>query len=283
MKRQIQTPLCSTRHKILGLVALVGLFACGVMIGVSMNGHVSQKSTMDKDTCRDLKKEIDNMILNAGKYEPEKIVAYQDLYHQNCSGYQADKKQEKKTTEKSMDTRGKKTCEVIEMIQLQKLQSESDENISAHNINISIYENLIKNGCPENVKKYQVLVQREKDILKSLTEPVEKRPCEVIEEELKSYLMTRFDYADRASLYSKLAKQGCPENSKKYKDLAVRELDIALGVSGDELSERDTEFIIETYKRLEMEQAAQEVLNKIEKLTSPAIDFILKMEKIINE
>ena len=41
--------------------------------------------------------------------------------------------------------------------------------------------------------------------------------------------------------------------------------------------------MVETYKRLHMQQEAAKMLDKAKKLTNPAIDFIIQLEKIIEE
>ena len=46
---------------------------------------------------------------------------------------------------------------------------------------------------------------------------------------------------------------------------------------------RDAEIVIDTFKKLDMQQEAREFLGKVEKLIDPATDFILQMEQIINE
>jgi hypothetical protein len=80
-----------------------------------------------------------------------------------------------------------------------------------------------------------------------------------------------------------MSERGCPENAKKYADLAKKELDIARGVSDDHFNESETVDIIEIYKRLDMQAAAQEVFDMAKKLTNPTIDFILQVEKILNQ
>ena len=49
----------------------------------------------------------------------------------------------------------------------------------------------------------------------------------------------------------------------------------------DEFDEYETIEVVETYKRLNMQAAAQEIFEPVKKLTNPTIDFILQVEKII--
>ena len=91
------------------------------------------------------------------------------------------------------------------------------------------------------------------------------------------------DRIDRAKIYAKLSERGCPENSAAYVDMARSELDIARAIEDDEFDHEETIEVVETYKRLNMQAAAEEIFEKAKKLTTPAIDFILQVEKIINE
>ena len=87
----------------------------------------------------------------------------------------------------------------------------------------------------------------------------------------------------RAKIYANLSERGCPENSEKFVEYAKAELDIARALQDDEFNKQDTIEVVETYKRLNMQAAAQEFFDVAKKLTDPAIDFVLQVEKIINE
>ena len=88
---------------------------------------------------------------------------------------------------------------------------------------------------------------------------------------------------DRAKIYANLSERGCAENSAKYVELAKQELEIARALEDDEFDDYETIEVVETYKRLNMQAAAEEIFETAKKLTNPAIDFILEVEKIINE
>ena len=91
-------------------------------------------------------------------------------------------------------------------------------------------------------------------------------------------------HIDNAKIYANLSERGCPENSVKYKNLAKQELEIARALDDDKLEDRqDSIEIVETYKRLQMQAEAERMIEKAKKLTNPAIDFIIQLEKIINE
>ena len=92
-------------------------------------------------------------------------------------------------------------------------------------------------------------------------------------------------HTDNAKIYANLSERGCPENSEKYKQLAKQELEIARALNDDNIQRNPDESveIVETYKRLQMQQEAERMIEKAKKLTNPAIDFIIQLEKIIDE
>ena len=91
-------------------------------------------------------------------------------------------------------------------------------------------------------------------------------------------------HIDNAKVYANLSERGCSENSEKYKMLAKQELEIARALNDDNLNYQDESVeIVETYKRLQMQQEAERMIEKAKKLTNPAIDFIIQLEKIIEE
>jgi len=88
----------------------------------------------------------------------------------------------------------------------------------------------------------------------------------------------------RAQIYANLSERGCSENSEKYKEEAKKELAIARALNDDNVENKyETTEIVETYKRLQMQAEAEKMIEKAKKLTNPAIDFIIQLEKIINE
>ncbi len=117
---------------------------------------------------------------------------------------------------------------------------------------------------------------------------IEPKPtCVIVEELLLEKLPAENTISDdrimRAKIYANLSERGCAENSEKYVELAKQELEIARAITDDEFSQEDTIEVVETYKRLDMQMAAEEIFETAKKLTAPAIDFILEVEKIINE
>ena len=91
-------------------------------------------------------------------------------------------------------------------------------------------------------------------------------------------------HIENAKIYANLSERGCPENSEKYKELAKQELEIASALNDDKIEDTyETTEIAETYKRIQMQAEAERMIEKAKKLTNPAIDFIIQLEKIINE
>lgn len=119
--------------------------------------------------------------------------------------------------------------------------------------------------------------------------PETKQTCVLIEESLLERLpyggpeLGAEDRIVRAKIYANLSERGCAENAQKYHDMAKQELAIARALEDDEFDQYETIEVVETYKRLNMQAAAEEIFETAKKLTNPAIDFILEVEKIINE
>lgn len=116
-----------------------------------------------------------------------------------------------------------------------------------------------------------------------------ERTCEKIEMLLTKRLYSDGNidsesHIDNAKIYANLSERGCPENSAKFKALAKQELEIARALNDDNLDdEEESVEIVETYKRIQMQAEAERMIEKAKKLTNPAIDFIIQLEKIIEE
>lgn len=240
----------SRKQRFWGWFALIMLFICGIMVGVGINNGSNHNT---------------NAAHASTTAEP--VVA---------------------TTEMS-------ACEIIEQELSARLYPVEDMYHYIYekpNHNIEIYTRLIQDGCPENVEKYTTLLEREKTVVAALTsqqQAADNTTCTQIEESLLVRLPD--DYAEapsekrieRAKIYANLSERGCPENRQKYYDLAKQELEIARAIKDDEFNQDETIEVVETYKRLNMQAAAEEIFETAKKLTNPTIDFILSVEKIINE
>lgn len=211
-------------QRILSVVALIGLVACGVMIGVAISKKQHNTAPQDvgmqmsKGDCRDI---INRMT--ASNTSAEELMELNKIYNDNCAGRVFDKP-------------------------------------------------VVK----EEVK--DVAVQEGGQL---------KETCLVVEEALLEHLQPAANYPEirieRAKIYANLSERGCPENSAKYVEMAKQELAVARALEDDKFDEFETVEVVETYKRLNMQAAAEEIFETAKKLTDPAIDFIIQVEKIINE
>lgn len=192
------------------------------------------------------------------------------------------------------------SCAALERVLLNRMYN-NDDNCDAVKHDLGLYRKLATYGCDENRDRYVHEIDNKNAILDIACADYvfqderegriapEAKPCEQIEANLEMRLGGNYTDMDadkrvqRAKIYAIMAEKGCPENSKKYVEAAKKELEIARGISDDRLDERDTIEVVETYKRLKMQKDAEEVFNKVKKLTNPAIDFIIQVEKIINE
>ncbi len=272
----------SPSQKIKGWFAFIMLFVCGLMVGTGINVCKPIKTKImqwDTTKCFNLQNLMTNHETTA-----EKLAELNKLYSEYCTNV----KKTVKPEVKKADTSSKETCELIEEIQLRWLLDENSGNIEDHQANVRVYETLFQHGCDANKAKYRDAIAREMTIIESLGgAQTMKSTCEQIE----ASLMGRLPYADnytsaddrieRAKIYANLSERGCPENSAKYVGLAKQELEIARALQDDEFNEVETIEVVETYKRLNMQAAAQEIFETAKKLTNPTIDFILQVEKII--
>ena len=190
------------------------------------------------------------------------------------------------------------SCQSIEKVLTQRLYNH-DGDCDTDNRDLETLQKLVNYGCPENRDKFIQMANNKKavldvactgyvsdnaDVFRSI-----ETTCGKIEESLKARMPSVYadsraeEHIERAKIYAMMAEKGCPENNQKYTDLAKQELEIARAVQDDKFSEDETIEVVETYKRLKMQQDAQEMFNKAKKLTNPAIDFIIQVEKIINE
>ena len=231
------------KQRACGVFALVMVFVCGLMLGIG----------------------------------GQKCVVKLSARLQSAQGANAEQSQPKET------------CRVIEEIQLGWLKDENSPHYEAHESNVRIYETLFQHGCPENKVQYRDAIAREMEIIASLKEEVGSSTCQQIEASLINRLPEGNVYTDsddriyRAKIYANLSERGCPENKAKYVELAKQELEIARALEDDEFEEDETIEVVETYKRLNMQAAAQEFLDTLKGFVDPTVNFILEIEKIVNK
>ena len=270
-------------QKFFGGLAFVMLFICGVMVGAGVNDGKRPENMsviqMTESQCGDIARQMTNTSFDAAK-----LAELNKIYSENCAG----RLQPKRVQPKPTKVEPQQPCETIEEVLSENLLPAGSFDYDNPEHNLEIYRKLASYGCPENQEKYYNAISAEQQIIRALNQQ-QKTTCEQIEDSL----MPRLPYGgaeagtnqriERAKIYAVLAERGCPENSGRYADLAKQELEIARALQDDEFSEGDTIEIVETYKRLNMQAAAEEIFETAKKLTDPAIDFILEVEKIINE
>ena len=232
---------CSRRQKIWGVVALLGLFACGWMVGVSINNWNAKRNAIA----------VENVATE--------------------------------TMPAVTQSQGPRECEEMEDYIFNSLYATNDDDEK-----VQFYNLLFQKACPDHMDfinmQYEVFKIKR---AKSMDDNINRRLCERVEEELSVQIdevsQTASTHESNAVVYANLAERGCPENKAKYTELARQEIELMRALSDDILSENDTESAVRIYKRLQMQAAAQDVLDKVQKLTNPAIDFIIEMQQIINE
>jgi len=278
-----------------GVIGAIALVLIGGIAGYVINGsdHVN-RSIMTEEQCKKLSKEITFALNNSFYDNLEKL---NKIYSENCLDRDfAQPKPEPKAEVKQLP---QETCAAIEELLKAQLADENSLYAPEHRNNFEVYTKLAEKGCEKNKEKYLKLAQRENDIAKALaTAEPELMPIEDFSEQptceqIESLLSRRLGSWDlesserrieRAKIYANLSERGCPENSEKYKALAAQELEIARALYDDNLNDRGESIeIVETYKRLQMQQEAARMIEKAKKLTNPAIDFIIELEKIIEE
>lgn len=255
----------SLKHRILSWSVLIGIFICGVMVGAIHWG---------------------NKPVNAADSGVQANVAQEDEYVP--------------------------PCRLLEEALLENINGhinngnwDADEK---HDANARVYERLVKVGCSENVEKYKSLVESEIEIAENLRvvnnkskksfddfddsveyEYEEVEPCVVIEKTLRERIQEWCSNANchlnNAEIYSKMAEDGCPGNKEVNTKKALDELQIAEGVRIDEreIGNNEIRTTVNTYKKLQMQNEAKKYLNKVEKLVNPGIDFILELQRVIEE
>jgi len=132
-----------------------------------------------------------------------------------------------------------------------------------------------------------------------------ERTCEAIERHMLNRVVPEDEinsnnwnapetFMNNARIYSDLVRQGCPENSEKFRDLAVRQIEIATALHG-EISEEEIEhsggnFHIrrieiskEVKEETEVVREARRIMERASRLGEPALRFIAEIEKAFKE
>ena len=246
--------ICTRKHKILAWVALIGIFLCGMMTGISMWGY-KHAYTADSG---------ERVVFDRPCQVKEKA-----LMNEMPRGGWAD---------------------------------ESEKHLAA----VSVYKKLAENGCAENKEYFEKMVVAEteladaiKDLRRgdiryeediSLYNSNNIEPCEEIERALMGRIVqTCYDSAEchsaNAEIYAKMAENGCAKNKELNTQRALNEIQIADGVrvKDADLSKDEVETTVNTYKKLQMQNEARKYIKKAEKLINPGVDFIMELQRVIEE
>lgn len=210
-----------TSRKVWGVLALAGLFTCGVFIGTTLNNNRAPSS--------------DDKVIKFSEHDCYSLI-------------------NKMTSTDDADM-------------VEKLKEVYNDNCA----NRIIYTEPVT--VPDDADD----------------EPGDVATCERIEQLLQWRLSSEGtpdpdDHLNNADTYARLAERGCPENADKYRALAAREIEIATALQPvEDMSESSVENVVDVYKKVKMQAAAQQVIDTLQKVSEPTIDFILKLEKIVNE
>lgn len=279
-----------SHNSVYGIIGMVLLCLVGVMIGYTINGSDRvNRSTMTKYDCN----MISNRIIEAARNnQPDLIAQLNKVYSENCLNRDFQEKKVVANVEhkKLSDT----TCEAIEELLKDDLFDENSNDWMVHKHNAETYQKLAKQGCPKNQNKYLQLSHREQEIVGALGGNIKEdklTTCEqiqiVLEDKLQcvnSLCNDAEEHIHDARIYANLSERGCSINSERYRSLAKQELEIARALTDDRLDDRhEATEMVETYKRLQMQAEAAKMIEKAKKLANPAIDFIIQLEKIIEE
>lgn len=160
---------CSTSHKIWSAIALAGLFACGLILGLTYNEKgVEDKISLTVEQCDAIANEIVNMTkTGVGPEKVEALNQLKDAYSSGCAGRLViiERTPVVAAEEKSEIM---STCSRIEQLLKERLISEDDTRYEAHLRNADTYSTLAERGCEENADMYKTLALREIEIATAL-------------------------------------------------------------------------------------------------------------------
>ncbi len=219
--KKVASRSAPTSRKVIGVIALAGLFACGLFVGMGVHQLPRVHHNvirMSAATCDSIARTI------AGATDAKLVEELNDTYRDNCAGRVIEHISEPvaSDTGNDNDARPVATCARIEQLLSNRLRPEEFDESWAHISN--------------------------------------------------------------AETYARLVETGCAENADKYRALALREIQIAMALDPvDEMDEDQIEDVIDVYKKIQMQAAAQQMIDKLQKISEPTIDFILKLEKILED
>ena len=269
------TVVHSAGQRFWGIVSLMGLFVCGIMVGVGLQSE-PEPTQVVADKLLLVPEQIDfnqvtvdtkhNRNINVLAPAPAKVVSVRLSADVHGMIMETD------CLERAIDSENGCTVSVTYSPEIDVEQGK----------NILIFDWISADGVVHNTGvgvPYSAISG--KDAFATT--------CELIEESLLARLPEANEFTDaedrilRAKIYANLSERGCRKNSENYVAMAQQELEIARALEDDDFDDEEKIEVVETYKRLNMQAVADEIFETAKKLTEPAIDFVLEVEKVITE
>lgn len=195
-KKPVECPVecrCSTGHKIWGAVALAGLFACGLILGLAYRPSDNIRNSLDATQCDAIANEIVTITTRgATPEEAQTLRELNEAYTNGCAGRLV-------IIERAAPVAVENhpeivsTCTRIEQLLERRLQPEDSVDYLAHLHNADTYSTLVDRGCAENADMYKTLALRELEIAEALrpTEEMGTSDAEIVIDTFKKLDMQR--------------------------------------------------------------------------------------------
>lgn len=195
-KKPVECPVecrCSAGHKIWGAVALAGLFACGLILGLAYRPSDNVRNSLDATQCDAIANEIVTITTRgATPEEAQTLRELNEAYTNGCAGRLV-------IIERAAPVAVENhpeivsTCTRIEQLLERRLQPEDSVDYLAHLHNADTYSTLADRGCAENADMYKTLALRELEIAEALrpTEEMRTSDAEIVIDTFKKLDMQR--------------------------------------------------------------------------------------------
>lgn len=184
---------CSLGHKIWGAVALAGLFACGLMIGLGCNGNKNDVEKLTAQECDAIANEIINITSSGATRDNVDVLNnLNTAYSNGCAGRLVIVERES-IAPVAPKPEIMSTCARIEQLLKQRLFPEDSTEYFAHLRNADTYSTLADKGCADNADMYKTLALRELEIATALqpTENMGTNDAEIVIDTFKKLDMQR--------------------------------------------------------------------------------------------
>lgn len=184
---------CSTKHKVWSAIALAGLFACGLILGLSYRNDEPALRALNAAQCDAIANEIVNITSSGATAENiDMLNELNQAYSNGCAGRLViiEKEPVVQATEKKEIM---STCSRIEQLLKQRLAPEDSTNYIDHLVNADTYSTLSDKGCQENAEVYKTLALRELEIASALQpeENMRQRDAAIVIDTFKKLDMQR--------------------------------------------------------------------------------------------